>query len=79
MNVVSKRMVAAACVAMIAAVGYFLSGEYQESARAVKIHNERTFRDWCFTAVGKNLPDLKEVCVEKGYLTRKQADHVAHR
>ena len=42
-----KALVAAACIAVLAAVGYFFYGEYSEAVEGARVFDERSMRASC--------------------------------
>jgi hypothetical protein len=69
-----KGLIAAACLAVIAAVGFYFWQQYRLGISQAEYAKEAKIRSGCIAAIGNNsLPALKQYCVEKGYLTEEQA------
>ncbi|MGB3536794.1 MAG: hypothetical protein WBA42_01405 [Mesorhizobium sp.] len=70
-----KGLIAAACIAIIAGVGFYFWQQYQEGIAMAEFQRRDTMRRGCYAAIGNNgLSALKEACVEQGYLTQEQAN-----
>lgn len=64
---------AAACVAVIAGVGFYFYSAYADAQRLAEYQKQEAVRRGCIAAIGQNMPALKQFCVDKGYITAAQA------
>ncbi len=64
-----RLLVGAACVAIIAAVGYYFWSEYQTSVAAKAAEKERSMFAGCRVASEKRaiMKNMHRYCVENGY------------
>lgn len=69
-----KGLVAAACVTVIAVGGFYFWQQYRQSVAAEARAKQAQIRQGCYDAIGQNLPALKQFCVERGYITKEQAE-----
>lgn len=64
-----KVLIAAACVAVIAAVGYFFWREYRGAQDAEVIANERMTQSVCATISEQREPIMFKHCRDRGFRT----------
>lgn len=74
-----KALIAVACVAIIAAVGYYFWSEYQRTLAAEDAAHERSVASGCRQTLwpeNRHMAKLREWCFMNNYITRAEYDAV---
>jgi septation ring formation regulator EzrA len=65
-----RFLVAVTCLAVLAAVGLYFYRDQQASQATAATEKERALRNTCLSDNINRLPQVKELCYERGYLRR---------